>query len=140
MIKEGVKAIIRTDKYGYTHLYNVATQEHAEEALKRAKEIYPEARICEITDIIKHTGSLQETILELAELLGHDGRTMGNSGQVTVVHIDGDWKHDHGHFDYIVETVLGVKCFKETVTEPSDSDWYKANHYYFTPISVEQNL
>ena len=48
---------------------------------------------------------------------------------VYYVRINGDWKHDHGRADYLMEQIgliaLGQKDFVE-----DGSDWYEATHTY----------
>lgn len=41
----------------------------------------------------------------------------------------GDWKHDHGYCDYLMQQA-GYTCIAEQVTEEDGSDTYSAIHRY----------
>lgn len=45
------------------------------------------------------------------------------------IEIDGDWKHDHGYADYVMEQ-NGFKKLSENVIEDTECDWYNSIHYY----------
>lgn len=49
--------------------------------------------------------------------------------EVSVRH--GDWKHDHGHLDYIMEKNGYMKLGEKPFGEPSDDDSYSSVHIYF---------
>lgn len=52
--------------------------------------------------------------------------------QTMVVSIEiewGDWKHEHGYADYIMQQ-HGFKKIDEDVTEEDGSDCYSSIHYY----------
>lgn len=51
---------------------------------------------------------------------------------VICAEITGDWKHEHWRARYIMEEA-GFRFWQE-VSEPSESDWYTATHYYFYPM------
>lgn len=48
---------------------------------------------------------------------------------VSIVIEWGDWKHEHGYADYIMQQ-HGFKKIKEDVTEEDGSDCYSSIHYY----------
>ncbi len=48
---------------------------------------------------------------------------------MAVVNVTGDWKHDHGHIDWLMEK-SGYKQVKKEIIGDNSSDWYKAKHYY----------
>ena len=43
----------------------------------------------------------------------------------------GDWKHDHGFADYLVEQVAKPNLAKTILTEDDGSDCYSAIHEYY---------
>ena len=43
--------------------------------------------------------------------------------------IDGDWKHDHGYIDYLMEEI-GLNKLGEKDTEDTGEDWYESTHIY----------
>ena len=51
-----------------------------------------------------------------------------DNGQINI-DIDGDWKHDHGFCDNLMES-LGYRKIDEFLLEPSEDDWYNARHIY----------
>lgn len=52
-----------------------------------------------------------------------------NIGDCVFIDIEGDWKHAHGHADYLMEQ-LGYSCEYTKVTKDDGSDWYSATHGY----------
>lgn len=55
-------------------------------------------------------------------------------GKYPIIRINiewGDWKHEHGYCDYVMEQ-MGYKKIKEIVTEEDGSDCYSAVHSYTT--------
>ena len=49
----------------------------------------------------------------------------------TVIEVEGDWKHDHLHTDYLMEQIGYLLHHTETV-ESDGSDYYTARRYYIT--------
>lgn len=50
--------------------------------------------------------------------------------RVVEVHIEwGDWKHEHGYCDYLMEE-LGYKKLGDRITEEDGSDCYSAVHFF----------
>lgn len=48
-----------------------------------------------------------------------------------VVEIEwGDWKHDHGRADWLIEENFGLKRYRCIITEQDGSDCYSAKHLY----------
>ena len=61
----------------------------------------------------------------------------GNEQDMVCVSISwGDWKHDHGYCDSLME-YIGYSCDDEIVDEENGSDTYSATHYY-TEVETEE--
>lgn len=45
------------------------------------------------------------------------------------IYVDGDWKHDHGYVDYVMEE-LGCLKVDEEVHHDTGEDWYPSTHTY----------
>jgi len=57
-----------------------------------------------------------------------EGKSLGDN--VIDINIEwGDWKHDHGYCDYLMEQIGYVKI-NEVVTEENGSDCYSSLHRY----------
>ena len=52
------------------------------------------------------------------------------SERTMLVHVSGDWKHDHARCDYLLEKELGLKLVGCKLDEETDEDWYSAERYY----------
>lgn len=52
-----------------------------------------------------------------------------NLPNVFYITIDGDWKHDHGYIDYLMEGINLHKLGEKDVEENGD-DWYESTHIY----------
>ena len=61
--------------------------------------------------------------------ISHDFDIFDDLGAIAVHVIWGDWKHEHGHLDYIMNQ-NGFKLLGKKTTEEDGSDCYSATHVY----------
>lgn len=61
--------------------------------------------------------------------ISHDFDIFDDLGTIAVHVIWGDWKHEHGYLDAVME-MNGFKLLGEKTTEEDGSDCYSATHVY----------
>lgn len=75
----------------------------------------------------------QETVEKELSRVGtsYDGiYTNEGSGIVFVDIAWGDWKHDHGYMDYLMQTRFNLQRLSVNITEEDGGDCYSATHAY----------
>lgn len=65
--------------------------------------------------------------------MSYEFTIMPRSRQVQVVVRYGDWKHDHGHLDYIMEQAKYKKIGEACFGEDTGDDAYCSTHIYSLP-------
>jgi len=115
------------------HIQNVVEPQYAEESLKVWKDIYEDAEVKNLSDLVNEKADMVAQITEVLNLMECFYDTWMDDENTFVISIqNGDWKHDHQAVDYVMETAFGIACDKVVDTDIADDgdDSYSADHYY----------
>ena len=85
-------------------------------------------------EVVDASAPVADQVWQLFERMGCSYEIWEQDQMIFIEIEHGDWKHDHGNADFIMETVFGLKSVAEEVTEEDDSedvdDNYSAIHTY----------
>lgn len=75
---------------------------------------------------------MEKRIYDILKENGYNGYvnviTQGNLAYIDIR--DGDWKHDHGYVDWVMENKLNYHKITENVTFSDGCDSYSSEHIY----------
>lgn len=134
-MKENLKAIMSVKDDGVPrripYLLTIVPAEREEEVLNLHLHGRKEGDVVsrDLDELINREDSVFDQFATLASLNFKDGVDK-DGDSLLQIEIDGDWKHDHAFFDYLVKTVFGFECVEEEVIEETGSDWYASVHTY----------
>lgn len=88
-------------------------------------------------DTVVVPGNEEDEVLRVMNYLTSNGFYLDDISEERIVGIPlyrisvvwGDWKHDHGWLDSLMEHI-GYEAFKEILTEENGSDCYSADHFF----------
>lgn len=109
----------------------VVFEKDLEDTLRIWKSFEEEISVHEVSEFV--TAPDSEPLEQVEQLLNACElyyEVYGDNSQFSIEIEWGDWKHDHGFCDHLIETVFGRKCINEEVTEEDGSDAYSAVHTY----------
>ena len=121
-----VKVFVREGR-----IYNVATQDRADELFNLHKDIYGDIEMKSINEIFP--ASCESSSEKLDYFLSRviiKNEIVGIRGDDYIVEVEGDWKHGHLALDHMLETAFGLKKIGSWITEDTGGDWYTGCRRY----------
>ncbi len=109
---------------------SVVREEDVSQAIDAWSDIYKDLKVVPIKDVIDTSKTIERQAQQLFGRMRCPYEIWEEDGKIRIEIEWGDWKHDHGNADFVMETAFGFDDVEETVTEEDGSDCYSSIHTY----------